>query len=535
MRAQHDLFTPLLQSAPQIICRLRTIGRNDDEQTALDAILREVQRFGRKHVDGAAIDRRGALGPELLGAIAERGWFGLTIPEAHGGAGLSLSAATRVVSELCFFNGSLGTCVGLHSGLALFGLIHLASPELQARYLPEIAAGERIAAFAATEPNAGSDIGAMRTLLAEHDGKLLLRGSKCYVTNGGFANVLTVVASSPGMGGARSGHTIVVVDPSWPGVTRQGEEHKLGLKGSSTITIDFDDVQIPRDHVVGELGKGLELAHRALTWGRTFMAAGCLGSARAAYAEARSHTAQRVQFGRSLDKFPLVREQLAGCAADVCAVESVIYLVCDIFDAHAGDIALDSTVAKIAASELTWNVIDRGLQLMGGAGVIEEYGMARRLRDVRVTRIFEGANDVLRLHLASATLGWPRKGLVEFPALAPHVPLALREAAADFDAMLAQVGPAVGDVQKKYGFKLFERQPLQAWMADMLIPTYASLAVLLRAAGRVRDDDTPATSPELATALIAVSRLTVEARRALAQVRAGANDQALALADAALA
>ena len=535
MAAKTDLFTPIIHAAQDIAPRLNRSGRNEEEETVLSSILREVRRYCKKEIDGLAIDKRGALGTEILDAVAERGWFGLTVPEEHGGAGLSMSAATRAATELCIYNGSLATCVALHSGLALYSMIHHASPELQAKYLPDVAAGERIAAFCATEPNAGSDIGAIKTLLHEEDGGLRLRGSKCYVTNGGFAGLLTVVASSPGLGGARSGHTMVIVDPRWEGVTRQAEENKLGLKGSSTITIDFDDVDIPRDHVIGEFSKGLDLAHEALTWGRTFMAAGCLGSAKAAVEEARTHIAERVQFGRSLDQFPLVREQMAGAIADVYAIESVIRLVCDVFDDQGRDIALDSTVAKIFASERTWNVIDRGVQLMGGAGFIEETGMPRRLRDVRVTRIFEGANDVLRLHLATATLGWARAGLQDIPALAPKLPEPLRELGTEFDALAGEVGRGLADIQKKYGFKLFQRQPLQSVMSDTIIPTYAMMAVLIRAAGSTRDQDTPSDCVELATATLAAKRMHAEARSFLAQMRKGADEEALTLANAVLA
>jgi len=208
--------------------------------------------------------------------------------------------------------------------------------------------------------------------------------------------------------------------------------------------------------------------------------------------------------------------------------------VCDIHDAGMGDIALDSTVAKVLGSEKTWDVIDRGLQLMGGAGFIEDYGMARRLRDVRVTRIFEGANDVLRLHLASATLGWPRAGLLAFPSLAPQVSAPLRESASRFDVLLAEVGAAVADIQKKYGFKLFERQGLQSVMSDTLIPTYGMLAVLLNATARVKSDAAPDTSRELATALLACQRLERQARASLPVMLRGADDAALALADAVL-
>ncbi len=516
MASKQDMFTAVLTRFEELSRATASPSHTPQEGEVLAALLGEVRRYGRTRVDSAAIDARGALGREMLADVAEQGWFGLTIPEPLGGAGLSVKAATRVVTELSSFNGSLATCVGLHSGLGLYCLIKLASPALQQRYLPEVAAGKRIAAFAATEPNAGSDIASVKTMLTEDGGKLRLRGTKCYVTNGGLCGVLTVLAASPGLGGARSGHTVVLVDPAWPGVLRGAEEHKLGLKGSSTITIDFDDVEIPRDHVIGEVSKGLDHAHAALTWGRTFMAAGCLGSARSALEAARAYTAERVQFGRTLDRFPLVREQLAQCTADLYAIESVIRLVGDLYDNGLGDIALDSTVAKIIASEGSWNIIDRSLQLMGGMGYIEDAGMARRLRDVRVTRIFEGANDVLRLHMASATLSWSPAALQALPRIGGKAPAALRDAAESFDRLLASVGEALARVRKTHGFKLFDRQSLQSAMADVMIPTYAMLAVLLRASGSVPSGATPQTSRELAVASYALDRLERQARAAFA-------------------
>ncbi len=203
----------------------------------LPVVLREVRAFCASNVDPARIDHDGRIGADLLSAIAEQGWFGLTVPEEQGGVGLSLHSATRVIAELAGHDGSVGTCVGLHSGLALHSLLHLGSEALRARYLPSIVEGKRLCAFAATEPGAGSDIASVKTTLREVDGKLRLSGSKCYVTNGALCGLITVLARSPGLGGAKAGHSLVAVDPRWPGVSRGAEEHQLGLKGSSTITI----------------------------------------------------------------------------------------------------------------------------------------------------------------------------------------------------------------------------------------------------------------------------------------------------------
>jgi alkylation response protein AidB-like acyl-CoA dehydrogenase len=511
---QANLFTAILDTSPELAARLRMDGRDQEETELVSALLVEVRKWCAKHVDGAAIDERGRLGEELLGAVAEQGWFGLTIPERFGGAGLSMKAATRVVAELTRFNGSLGTCVGLHSGLGLYGMLHLSSKALQERYLPEIAAGTRIAAFAATEPNAGSDIASMRTTLSETDGVLRLNGSKCYVTNGGLCGLVTVVARSPGLGGARAGHTMVAVDPSWKGVSRQREEKKLGLKGSSTITIDFEDVEVPHDHVLGELSKGMEHAHQSLTWGRTFMAAGCIGAGVAALQEAREHTAQRVQFGRPLEAFPLVREQTACALGNLYAMESVVRAVCDLYELKNGDIGLDSAIAKIMASEGVWDIVDRCLQLMGGTGYIEEAGMARRMRDIRVTRIFEGANDVLHMHLASSVLGWKPEALRAVPKLSPRINGPQAAATAAFDEQMAELAEKMIEVRARHGFKLFDRQVLQFSLAEAMMAVYAQIPVLLRAS--------LATEPrEQSTALLACATLRARARLWLDRVAAG--------------
>lgn len=422
-------------------------------------MLREVQSFCAAHVDPARIDRDGRLGAELLGGLAAQGLFGLTTPEEHGGAGLRLHSATQIIAELAAHDGSVGTCVGLHSGLGLHALLHVGSEELRARYLPGIAAGERLCAFAATEPGAGSDIASVKTTLSERDGGLRLSGSKCYVTNGALAGLITVLARSPGLGGAKAGHTLVAVDPRWPGVRLGAEEHKLGLKGSSTITIDFDDVEIPADHVLGEPSQGLAHAHRALGWGRTFMAAGCLGAARSAHHDVKLHVETRAQFGRPLARFPLVKTSLAEMRAEIFAIERVLAAVC-----ADDDLALPSTVIKILASEGAWRVIDRAVQLMGGAGFIEDAGMARRLRNVRVTRIFEGANDVLRLSLASDALAWKTAPLREL-RFEPRI-----------DQRLSAFLDTLERVKKTWGFRLFERQALQVNLADAIVSLYAAIA-----------------------------------------------------------
>ena len=490
--------------------RAASPSRNADEQEGLPAFLHGVRVFCASSVDPAASDR-GRLAQVVLDGLGARGLFGLCVPLAFGGAGLSLGAAARVVTELALHDGSLAACVGLHSGLAINALLHRGSPALKERYLPDVAAGKRILAFAATEPSAGSDISAVRTTLAARDGTLRLDGSKCYVTNGGICGLLTVLARSPGLGGARAGHTLVLVDPAWPGVVRGAEEHKLGLRGSSTITIDLEGVEIPRDHVLGEASLGLSHAHEALAVGRSMLAAGCVGTARGALLTAERHVRERAQFGRPLARFPLVRRTLAEARASLHAVESTVRLACGLLG-DGEDGAHDSLVAKVFASESAWSIVDASLQLLGGAGYIEDVGLARRLRDVRVTRIFEGSNEVLRLHLASASLSWAlEESLVV--TLAPAVPVELQAMARTFDDLRARTHRTLTEVRKRHGFRLFEKQCLQVPMADAVIALYAMLAVLARAA--IEGEAGPRATTELSCAVLAR-----RATRALEQLRA---------------
>lgn len=458
-----------------------------DDEPLLPVLLDAAQAFCARHVDPARIDAHG-LG-ELLAPLAEQGWFGLTVPARFGGAGLSLAATARLVAVLAAADGSLGTCVGLHSGLGLHALLHGAAAPLAERVLPDVAVGKRICAFAATEPEAGSDIAGVRTTLSEDGDGYLLQGTKCYVTNGRLAGLVTVLARSPGLGGARAGHTLVVVDPATPGVSRGPEERKLGLKGSSTCTLTFEGVRVPREHVLGELSQGLVHAHAALTWGRALLSAGCLGTARAALEQASAHVADRRQFGRPLLDQPLVQESIADLRADVLAVERVVA-----FATTAESLALPTLVSKVFSSEVASSVVDRAVQLLGGAGCMEEVGMARRLRDVRVTRIFEGANDVLRLSLASDALRWPA--------------LDVEVGDPSFDERLRLLSETLAAVRARWGFRLFTRQALQAHVADALVAMVAALAC--RVPGDAGED----------LAGHAVARRFAEFDRAIAAARA---------------
>ena len=373
------------------------------EAEILEVLLPQVARFLAAEVDGYAIDRDGQIPPSVRDGLGRLGLFGMTLPEAYGGAGLSLGAACRVVAELARVDRSVAIMIGLHAGLGTRGLVELGSPALRARWLPRLASGDCVASFAATEAGAGSALTAIGTTGRLVDGSLHLDGEKSYVTNGGFAGLFTVLVRTPGLGGDRA-QSIVCVPADAPGLRTGPEERKLGIRGSSTVTVSFDDVRVPLDHVLGTPGDGMRQANGLLAWGRTLMSAGCVGAARGALDATLAHVRGRRQFGSPIGDFAATRAHVAWMAARTYAMDSLVRSVGDA-QCAGRPIELDSTIAKVFCSEGAFEVCDRAVQLHGALGFLEETGVPRILRDTRITRIFEGANDVLLLRIGTATLG----------------------------------------------------------------------------------------------------------------------------------
>jgi alkylation response protein AidB-like acyl-CoA dehydrogenase len=521
--AATDPFQRAAAAQTDLVSGLGDWGREQDEVDLVHGIRASVRRFGKKRIDGAAIERDHKIPRELLDQAADLGLFGLTIPEEHGGAGLSLQGSCGVIAQLAEFDRSFATSIGLHNGLGLRGLIRYGSPELQQRYLPDLAAGRKIAAFAATEAGAGSDLAAIRARATpdpDAPDRLLLDGEKLFITNAAFADLFTTVMYTPGLGGKKKGHSLVLVPRETAGFTVGREEDKLGLRGSSTAALYFESASVPANHVIGEPGKGIVLMNRILAWGRTLMAAGCLGGASFALSLAARHVTTRRQFGRALAEFELVRRQVAHMRAQIFLAESLVRLaarMCDHVDEVAG---WETAAAKILCSEQAFSVIDGSLQLHGGSGFIEDTGVARALRDCRVTRIFEGANDVLRLHLATDALTWPLAQIVEIPPLAGRLSPVLDEAAALYDRDLGVLLSEIAAVRSAHGIRAIERQAALSEIGTMALSQYAALAALLRTEGIVTRCG--AGAPEVDLALCACQ----SARRTFATARAALRDDA---------
>lgn len=491
---------------------------HEGERDVLELMLRQTRRMLARDVDPARIEARGLIGDDLVAAAAEAGLFGMTIPEAYGGAELSLKAACRVVEEVARRDRSLAIMVGLHAGLGTRPIVELGGEVVRARFLPSLATGERIASFAATEPGAGSDLMAIRTTGRAVAGGIRLDGEKAYVTNGGLAGVFTVLAATPGLGGARA-HSLVCVARETAGLRVGAEEDKLGIRASSTVSLHLEGAVAPDDQILGERGKGIDQAHATLAWGRTLMAAGCVGTARAALDATLAHVCARRQFGRAIGDFAATRAHVADMAARLFAMESIVRWVGHAL-ASGQPIDALSTVAKVFCSEGAFAICDRAVQLHGALGFVEPTGVARMLRDCRVTRIFEGANDVLLVRAGAALVATHTPLVHRLEAgLAPS----LRDAASAWDGAVARLSRAIALARDAHGVSIVRRQLVLQRLAAASVDLHAAAASLARVASGSGEH-------RVLLASHATARLVADAERSLASIGASASEETRALA-----
>jgi alkylation response protein AidB-like acyl-CoA dehydrogenase len=451
--------------------------QDDPESSVLAMVLKQARRFAAQELDPVAFDRAERLPREVLTAAAQAGLFGLSIEEKYGGLGLSLGDTCKVVSELSDRDCSFATSVGLHNGLGTRGLVAYGCSSLQAKLLPKLASGEMIASFAATETGAGSDLMAISTTATPVEGGVRVDGEKNYVTNGGFAKLFTVLTRSPQMGGARA-HSLICVPRDTPGVHIGAEEHKMGLRSSSTVTVHFDGAVVPMEYVLGTPGQGMAYAHHALTWGRTIMSAGCVGAARGGLKATLGYVLSRKQFGRAIGEFGASRAHAAIMASKLWAMEAMVEYT-GAQEARGEPIEALSAATKVFCSNGVFDICDRAIQLHGALGFLNDLGIERLLRDARVTRIFEGANDVLLVHLGAGLIALPATNKLRrvHYETCPR----LSETAKMWEAINASLEEALISVHRRYGIKVVKQQLVLQRLASSHIAVQAASASIWRA------------------------------------------------------
>jgi acyl-CoA dehydrogenase family protein 9 len=479
----------------------------DRENTAL--ILESVRRYFAASVDSAKIDREHEIPPAVLDGLKALGLFGLQVSTEHDGIGLSAAAYARVMQEVGGRDPAIAVMLGAHQSIGLKGILLFGTPEQKQRYLPKLATGEWTAAFALTEPSAGSDAAAIKTRAEPTaDGTAyMLNGSKVWITNGGTADVFTVFArTSAVQEGAKPRITAFIVERSL-GVKNGPPEHKLGIRGSSTTELFFDDVRVPRENVLGEVGRGFKVAMEVLNSGRLGLAAGCVGLSSALIKLAIERVQDRRAFGRNIGEFGMIKDKIAGMLAETYALESMTYLTAGIVDSKIADYSLESAICKVMGSETAWRVANESLQIAAGIGYMSDYPYERLLRDARIFMIFEGTNEILRAFVALSGMAGPGKALSDvvkamrepikgFGLLSDFAvrkarsvlgrerlsrahPLLSREAVI-FEEYTTELAQNVEAVLRKHGRDIAEMQYTQKRVAEMTMDLYAIAACLAR-------------------------------------------------------
>lgn len=376
---------------------------NDIELETLKLVLESVHKFlENKDHDFLEYDKNGAQPDEYIQALKELGLFGLIVPEDFGGIGLSNAAYSRVLQESSHFDASTSLTIGAHSSIGMKGLLLFGTEEQKKKYLPDLASGERIAAFCLTEPGAGSDAASVRTTATKDEsGNWVLNGEKIWITNGAFARFFTVFARTESEGGKLSAF---IVEREFEGVSNGPKEDKLGIRASATTTVRFDNVKVPAANLLGEEGKGFKIAMEILNNGRTGLGGGSVGGMKRMIALASAQANARKQFGQSISEYGLVQEKIAQMTVRCYVTESIVRMVGHMIDSGHKDYSTEAAISKIYASEALWSTVNDALQIAAGNGYMKEYPYERYLRDSRINLIFEGTNEILRLYVGLSGL-----------------------------------------------------------------------------------------------------------------------------------
>ncbi len=496
------------------------------EEFAVNEILPNAEKIEHKDfsISRALVKKAGELG---LSAVE--------IPEAYGGLDMDKVTAAVIADHIAKYAG-FATTWGAHSGIGLLPLVYFGTEEQKKKYLPRLAAGEIVGAYALSETSSGSDALNCRTRAQlSADGRhYVLNGEKMWITNAGFADLFTVFAKVDG-----DKFSAFLVEKTFPGISIGSEEHKLGIRGSSTCPVILNDCQVPAENLLGDIGKGHVIAFNILNVGRFKLGAMCVGGGRVSLENAIAYAKQRKAFGKVIADFGLVREKLANMATLLYVGESLVYRTVGMMDVALNEVdksgadamretrkaieeyAVECSIIKVWASEMIDYVVDESLQIYGGYGFVEEYPAERAYRDARINRIFEGTNEINRLIITGFLLKRAMTGqlplkaaikkLMEEVLSGPSASEEFEGALADERKLVAQAKKlglfAAGAATQKYRQAIQDQQEIMGAIADMTIETYAMETAVLRAQ-KIAESGSSSSKSEAAAALpIAMTRV----------------------------
>jgi alkylation response protein AidB-like acyl-CoA dehydrogenase len=537
-RQTTDVFTPEDFSEQQ-----QMIGQTTEE-FAVNEILPQAEKIEHKDY---------SVSRDLLKKAGDLGLSGVEIPEAYGGLEMDKVTAAIIADHIAKYAG-FATTWGAHSGIGMLPIVYFGTEEQKKKYLPKLATGETVGAYALSEATSGSDaLNCRARAVLSPDGKhYILNGEKMWITNAGFADLFTVFAKIDG-----ENFSAFLVERTFPGFSTGAEEHKMGIRGSSTCPVILNDCKVPVENLLGEIGKGHIIAFNILNIGRFKLGAMCVGGARVSIESAVAYAKQRKAFGKTIGDFGLVREKIANMATLIYVGESLVYRTVGMMDTLLSEVdsaspdaakdrrkaieeyAVECSILKVWGSEMIDYVVDESMQIFAGYGFVEEYPAERAYRDARINRIFEGTNEINRLIITGFLLKRAMSGqLPLMPAIKKLMDEVLSgpSAGEEIEGALAEERKLVAQAKKlglfvsgaatqKYMTAIQDQQEVMGAIADMTIEIYAMESAVLRAQKMVEQKgETSAALPLAMTRVYltqALEKIEAAAKKVIADVAEG--------------
>jgi alkylation response protein AidB-like acyl-CoA dehydrogenase len=505
--------------------------RDPDEARTVRKLIERLEELRGDLIDSEKFDEAETIGDDVVAALAESGFLALTIPREYGGLGLSATGYARVFEAISVADASVAVLVGVHCGLGSKAIALYGTDEQKRRYLPALARGETLAAYALTEPEIGSDAQHIRSAarLSPDGSEWVLDGHKIWIGNAHRAGVIVTFAQTPvrRKGLTEQRPTAFIIRPDMPGFKVLGTVRKLGVRGSTQAELLYEKLRVPADHVLGGVGRGFSVAVHVLNAGRLTLLAGCTGGAKSALGEMARYAEQREQFGHPLAHFEITQRKMSQLASEIYAADAMLGILTSLADRADSDPSLESACAKVFASDMVWRATDELVQVAGGRGYVKPFPYERMLRDSRINRIFEGANEVLRLFIALNGVEGPAGQLKELgsalrrpmrnlgllggyaaarvrgalggtPTLDVEIHPRLAEHKRYFEKHVAELKGAAERAIMRHKAELLDRQLVLERLANMAIELFATAAVISRTHRLLSDGEEAAHADALA-------------------------------------
>jgi acyl-CoA dehydrogenase family protein 9 len=526
------------------------------EQDRVRGLIDAARGIGER-IDPRQIEEKGWLGADLVRDLGEAGLCGLYVPEQYGGQGLSQTGYARVFETFAQIDATLSIVMGVHQSIGFKGIHLFGTDEQKSRYLPDLAAGRKLAGFALTEPEAGSDAYNIQSrAVRQPDGAWVLNGEKRYIGNGGTGSLFTTFARCEVEG--KDTHIALIVERGMKGFEVGERYDTMGLRGNDLRRLYFHDVRVPPENVLGEPGEGFRIAMQILNNGRIGLGTGSVGATKGLLDRAIAHVKERRQFGHALADFELVQDKIGWMVSYLFGLESMCYLTCGLVDGGVEDYSLESAICKVAGTEFLWYAANRVMQLKGGAGYMRVEPYEKVLRDIRIFPIFEGANDVMREFIALAGMKPVGEKLSELGEVGLGDPIGSIGVLADYvggriqrevrpdritaaHPELADLADDVSDQVKRlrdvtesllreHKRGIVERQFAQKRIADSIADIYAQIAVLSRVTRIFEDQGVEPSGQERYIAETFCSRAAARVRSRFEQVSDNDDERMTAIA-----